>query len=126
MPNRARLQRAWKLFNPIALRLAGFMPWWVIVETTGRKSGKVRRVPLGSGPKDGNGMLLFAVHGRHAAWVLNAEANPSVRLRHLGKWRSGTATVSPFDADQMRRFNLYVRSAMRIADDPLLVQVTFT
>jgi len=66
------------------------------------------------------------VHGRHAAWVLNLEANPTVRLRHLGKWRTGTATIESVDDDKVKMFNPYVRSAMRIAIDPVIVRITYS
>src|SRR5205085_2057298 len=71
----------WWWFNPIARRLAGIAPWWVVVETTGRKSGKVRQAPLARGPVDGNVTWVIAVHGRHAGFVKNIEANPQVRFR---------------------------------------------
>src|SRR5438045_9374541 len=70
--------RFWKIVNPIALPFAGFAPWWILVETTGRKTGKARRVPLARGPIDGTAYLIDAVHGHQAAWVRNIEANPSV------------------------------------------------
>jgi hypothetical protein len=36
--------------NPLPLRLAGIAPWWVILETTGRRTGLPRRVPPAGGP----------------------------------------------------------------------------
>ena len=59
---RRRLALAvWRLFNPLAIALAGVAPWWVVLETTGRRSGLPRRVPLARGPLDGNRALLVAI-----------------------------------------------------------------
>ena len=33
----------WRLVNPITRPLAGFAPWWVLVETTGLKEGAKSR-----------------------------------------------------------------------------------
>ena len=64
---RARLVRFWRAVNPLARPLAGIAPWWVLLETTGRRSGKRRHTPLARGPMDGGAMWLIAVHGRHSA-----------------------------------------------------------
>lgn len=117
----------WRIANPMARLLAGFVPWWVLLETTGRRSGARRVTPLAAGPSDPEGMWLIAVHGRHASWVRNIEASPAIRLRHRGRWRPGSASTRLLDRDLLRRFNLYARSGARglIALDPLLVRVTF-
>jgi len=116
----------WRLINPVMRPLAGFTPWWVLVETTGRKSGKVRRAPLAAGPHDVNGMLVIAVHGRHSGWVVNSEANPQVRVRYCGRWRDAKADVLPWDADVVRTFNAYARSGPAVtARDPLLVRLSY-
>ena len=78
--------------------LAGVAPWWVLVETTGRRTGRTRRTPLAAGPRDAQGMLVIAVHGRHSGWVANAEARPQVlsAIAGVGGGRR-EAEVTPWD-----------------------------
>ena len=116
----------WKIFNPVARRLAGVAPWWVVLETTGRKTGKRRQAPLARGPVDGNVTWVIAVHGRHSGLVRNIEANPSVRLRLRGRWHTGQATVQSMDPAIVNRFNAYARSGPKtVGWDPLLVRIEF-
>jgi deazaflavin-dependent oxidoreductase (nitroreductase family) len=117
----------WLIFNPIAKRLAGIAPWWVVIETTGRKSGKPRQAPLARGPMDGNVTWLIAVHGRHAGFVRNLEADPNVRLRLRGRWRAGLATSQPMDPAVVKRFSRYGQMGpMTLGMDPLLVRIELT
>ena len=116
----------WRVVNPITRPLAGWAPWWVLVETEGRRTGKRRRTPLAAGPRDGKSMLVIAVHGRRSGWVLNAEATPAVRIRHKGRWRDARAVVLPWDPDVVRTFNVYARSGpMLTAHDPVLVRFDY-
>ncbi len=92
------------LVNPIvkaavALRLAP--PSYAILETTGRKSGQPRRTPVGT-RLDGNTLWLVAEHGRRAHYVRNIQANPRVRVKVRGTWRSGTAHTLPHDDPRQR------------------------
>jgi deazaflavin-dependent oxidoreductase (nitroreductase family) len=92
------------LVNPIvkaavAVQLAPSS--YVILETTGRKSGQPRRTPVGT-RLDGNTLWLVAEHGRRANYVRNIEANPRIRVKVRGKWRSGTAHTLPDDNPQER------------------------
>lgn len=120
------LKLFWRIANPLAGPLAGVVPWWVLLETVGNRTGAVRRTPLASGPGDSAEMLLIAVHGRHSGWVRNVEAHPQVRLRHRGRWRSAQASVEPLQPQVLRRFNLYARSGPRLVGiDPLLVRCRF-
>lgn len=128
MPFRRRVAIVfWRAANPITKLLAGFVPWWVLLETTGRRSGARRATPLAAGPSDPEGMWLIAVHGRHAFWVRNIEASPAVRLKHRGRWQPGSASTHPLDPNLLRRFNVYARSGARgpVPVDPLLVRVKF-
>jgi deazaflavin-dependent oxidoreductase (nitroreductase family) len=114
----------WRVVNPVVIRFAGVAPWWLILETKGRKSGLPRRLPLATGPIDDGTFLLVAVHGRRAAFVRNLEKAPEVRIRHKRRWYEGTASVEPLDDQTLARFNLYARSAAGIASiDPVLVKV---
>ena len=129
---RARIRRRllvlfWRLLNPLTRPLAGLAPWWVLLETTGRRTGRTRQTPLAAGPYDGDVMWLIAVHGRRSAWVLNLESEPRVRLRHRGRWRIGTAQVQDWDPAVVARFSGYARSGPRITGiDPLLVRVSLS
>lgn len=114
----------WWVFNPIARALAGIAPWWVVIETKGRKSGRSRQVPLARGPVEGNTTWVIAVHGRHSGFVNNIDDDPNVRLRLRGRWRTGTASVLPMDPAVTRRFNAYGRSGpVVVGVDPLLVRI---
>jgi deazaflavin-dependent oxidoreductase (nitroreductase family) len=114
----------WRLFNPIARWLAGVAPWWVVLETTGRRSGKARRVPLARGPVEGSTAWLISVHGSHAAFAKNIAANPRVRLKLRGRWRNGRAEVQRLDDDVLRRFSAYARLGPRtMGIDSKLIRV---
>ena len=114
----------WRVFNPLARPLAGIAPWWVALETRGRRSGRRRRVPLAAGPRDGNTVWLIAVHGDHSSFARNIVADPRVRLKVRGRWRGGTATLVPMDPSVVDRFSRYARSGPRtLGIDPRLVRI---
>jgi len=115
----------WRIVNPPTRPLAGWAPWWVLLETTGRRSGRPRRVPLARGPVDGGGVAwLIAVHGEHASFVRNIRAEPHVRLKMRGRWRSARASIEPYDSAVARRFNAYARPGPRtLGIEPRLVRV---
>src|SRR5436309_8777999 len=86
MPKKQRRRRSrhmifWRIVNPPTRPLAGFAPWWVLLETRGRTTGQRRVTPLARGPVDGSVVWLISVHGRHAQWVRNLEAAPDVRIK---------------------------------------------
>ena len=85
-----------RLLNPPirALAARGLAPGIALLETTGRKSGEPRRTPVSNGLERGSDTFwIVAEMGRRAAYVRNIEANPRVRIRLRGGWRSGTARV---------------------------------
>ena len=95
--------------NPIVKRVAGYVPFWSLLETTGRKSGEPRRNPVGNGLM-GDTFWIVAEHGPKAQYVKNIMANPRVRVRVGGRWRTGTAHPLPDDdtaarQKTLRRFN---------------------
>jgi deazaflavin-dependent oxidoreductase (nitroreductase family) len=71
-----------------------------ILETRGRNSGKLRRVPVGNGRK-GDSFWIIAEHGMRANYVRNIARDPRVRVRLRTGWRyrwvTGVATVLPDD-----------------------------
>ncbi|CAN5122377.1 nitroreductase family deazaflavin-dependent oxidoreductase [soil metagenome] len=85
-----------KVFNPPirALAARGLAPGVALLETTGRKSGEPRRTPVSNGfDRATNTFWIVAEMGRKAAYVRNIEADPRVRVRVRGRWRTGTAHV---------------------------------
>jgi deazaflavin-dependent oxidoreductase (nitroreductase family) len=114
----------WKAINPPLRGLAGLAPWWVLLETTGHRTGMPRTTPLARGPVDGNVVWLASVHGRLSTWVRNLEAAPEVRIKMSGRWHHGRATIQEFDEEIARRFNRYARSGPKtLGIDPALVRV---
>jgi deazaflavin-dependent oxidoreductase (nitroreductase family) len=117
----------WKIVNPLSRPVAGYLPWWVLVETVGNKTGKVRRIPLAAGRNRDDSMWLVAVHGRRSGWVCNLEAGSPLRVQHLGRWHAATAAVHELDAAKPRDLTLYQRIGLLTASlDPSLVSVQFT
>lgn len=106
---RSRHRIFWRIVNLPTRRLAGLAPWWVVLETQGRRTGKPRITPLARGPIDSDAVWLNSVHGRHADWVRNLEATPEVRIKLSGHWHHA-ATIHEYDEATVRRFNLYARS----------------
>ena len=105
-----------KLLNPLvrAAARAGLpLPTVVLLETTGRRSGEPRQVPVGKA-LDGDTLWLVAEHGRKASYVRNIEANPRVRVRVGRRWRRGTAHVLEGDdwRERQRRMPNRVNSAV--------------
>ncbi len=66
------------------------------LETIGRKTGQVRRVPV-SAQFDDNGAWIISQHGTRSGWGRNIVDNPNVRMRQGSQWRSGVATLRPDD-----------------------------
>jgi deazaflavin-dependent oxidoreductase (nitroreductase family) len=93
---------------PIKLLFAIGMvpPGYALLETTGRKSGKPRRNPVGNG-HIGDQFWIIAEHGMEAGYVRNIAHNPHVRIKFhhglLTKWRTGTASIMPDDDPRERQ-----------------------
>ena len=86
-------QRAFMTLNR---PLAGVVPGWAVVETIGRRTGQTRQTPVG-GRLQGDTFWLVAGDGSRSQYVKNIEANPTVRVRTHGRWRTGTAHVVRHD-----------------------------
>jgi deazaflavin-dependent oxidoreductase (nitroreductase family) len=89
-------------------------PTYAVVETTGRKSGRKRLVPVANG-LDGNTFWLISGLGERASYVYNIKADPRVRVRARpgrlrdglrSRWRSGTAHPVPDDDPAARHRQL--------------------
>ncbi|MFH5211516.1 nitroreductase family deazaflavin-dependent oxidoreductase [Antrihabitans sp. NCIMB 15449] len=104
------------------------------LETTGRKTGQVRRVPV-SVSVDATGAWVISQHGRRSGWGSNIAADPRVRLRRGDEWRSGNAEFVPDDdVDARARTFADNRIASALAGytfralqtNPISVRITFT
>src|SRR5947207_2120233 len=73
------------LVNPPAKAAVwtGLVPGFVIVETVGRQTAKVRHNVVGM-HLEGDTGLVIAEFGRHAGYVRNLEAHPDARVRVKG------------------------------------------
>jgi deazaflavin-dependent oxidoreductase (nitroreductase family) len=99
---------------------------FALLETVGRVSGQPRQTPVGNGLR-GEEFWLVAVHGRQADYVRNLLANPAVRVRVGGRWRTGTA-VPLYDDDAVARsytlpyqWDAFIGRAM--ATSPLTIRI---
>jgi deazaflavin-dependent oxidoreductase (nitroreductase family) len=81
-------------------------PGYALLETTGRKTGKPRRTPVGDGRVDTQ-FWIVAEHGMKAGYVRNIAGNPHVRLKlreGIGaRWHTGTAHLLPKDDPRERQ-----------------------
>ena len=107
--------------NLVARLVAGTFPGWVLLETTGRRTGKVRRTPLG-GTREGDTFWVVSEQGAHANYVRNLQANPDVRLKIGRRWRTGKAFALPDDDAhaRIRSQSRWNRSAVRLRGTDLL------
>ena len=86
-------QRAFMaLYRP----LAGVVPGWAVVETSGRRTGQPRQTPVG-GRLCGDTFWLVVGDRSRSQYVKNIEANPTVRVRAHRRWHTGTAHVLVHD-----------------------------
>jgi deazaflavin-dependent oxidoreductase (nitroreductase family) len=81
-------------------------PGYALLETTGCKTGKVRRTPVGNA-RIGKQFWIVAEHGMSAGYVRNLVRHPRVRVKlrkGLGaQWHAGTAHVLPDDDPRERQ-----------------------
>ncbi len=81
---------------------------FALLETTGRRTGQPRQIPVGNG-LDGDTFWLIAAHGRQSDYVRNLIAQPRVRVKVGRSWRSGTAVLMPGDDTGQRSRTLTYR-----------------
>jgi deazaflavin-dependent oxidoreductase (nitroreductase family) len=87
-----RVQR-WVLNPPMKLLVwAGLVPGHIVLETRGRRTGRRRRTVVGA-HREQDTVWVVAEQGRHAAWVRNLDADPTVRVRHRARWRPARAVI---------------------------------
>jgi deazaflavin-dependent oxidoreductase (nitroreductase family) len=99
---------------------------FALLETTGRRTGQSRHTPVGNGLA-GDTFWLIAAHGRQADYVRNLIAQPAVRVKVAGQWRTGTAVVVPDDDVAARsRAHPYPWDAAigrAMASEPLTIRI---
>lgn len=99
------------LINPVVSRVAGYVPWWALLETRGRKTGRPIRNPVGNG-LEGDTFWIVAEHGSQAGYVKNMKAHAHVRVRAAGRWRAGVAHILPGDDPRQRQRGMRPVNAM--------------
>ena len=96
------------MLNPLVrlLQQVGLTLGWSLVETTGRRTGQRRVVPVGNGLV-GSQFWIVAEHGLRAGYVRNLASNPHVRVRLRDgwrlRWRTGIAHVLADDDPYARQ-----------------------
>jgi len=107
-----------RLVNPVVRPLLEHarLPGWALLETTGRRSGRPRRVPLGDGLR-GDAFWIVTEHGWAADYVKNIQAEPRVRVKARGRWRTGTARILEDDdpATRLKWLGRPVNDSMLLA-----------
>lgn len=111
----------WRVANPVFRALAGRVPGLVLLETTGRRTGRIHQVPV-AGRAQGNVVWLVAGHASDCDYLHNLRADPQVRVRVGGRWRDGVADVVPEDDPRSRalRVNPINGSFIRLATSDLV------
>ena len=106
-----------RLVNPVVRPLIERGLWprtHALLETTGRVSGRPRRVPIGNGLR-GETFWIVTEHGWASDYVKNIEREPRVRVRVGRRWYAGTAHILPGDDPEAR-----LRMLRRPVNDALL------
>lgn len=125
MTNTAKRRRVSFFHRRIANPITRLLPTQVLLETTGRVSGKPRRTPIG-GRLDGSTFWLVSDHGEASDYIWNIKANNGVRIRIRGRWRAGRAALLPDDDPRARLARLpWFNSSMvrALGTDLLTVRV---
>ena len=86
---------------------------YALIETIGRRTGQPRQTPVGYGLQ-GQACWIVSEWGKQASYVQNLLANPRVRIKVEGAWRSGLAHIVPEDDPTERLKLLDPRTAAEI------------
>jgi len=120
-----------RIINPLVrvlIRAGLAPPTYALLETTGRRSGRPRQIPVANGLHDDTFWLIAAL-GKKAHYVRNIEAQPQVRVKARParlrdglrmRWRSGIARVIPDDDARARQRQLGAGRPAYRADGLLL------
>jgi deazaflavin-dependent oxidoreductase (nitroreductase family) len=119
------------MLNPLVrlLHKVGLTLGWSLLETTGRRTGQQRVVPVGNGLV-GSQFWIVAEHGLRAGYVRNLAGNQRVRVRVRDgwrlRWRTGIAHVLADDDPYARQRWLIGRSHPLRALNAMIVRVLGT
>lgn len=117
MPSKWEFTLNRRVIHPMvmtALQRGFAPPTFALLETTGRRTGHKRLIPVANGLQ-GNTFWLIAGQGTKAAYVHNIRANPQVRIKARpvrlrdgihNEWRTGTAHLLPDDDAHVRHRKL--------------------
>src|SRR5262245_47891800 len=97
----------------------------LIVETTGRRSGKRRRIPVGF-LDDGGRIIVVVEDGSRAQWVRNALANDGrLRIHLRGAWRAARLRILEGDPESyLRRMSRAHAAFVRLeSTTPAVVEI---
>jgi deazaflavin-dependent oxidoreductase (nitroreductase family) len=114
-----------RLVNPLLrplLERGLYPPTQALLETTGRRSGEPRRVPVGNGLR-GRQFWIVSEHGLASDYVKNIQRDPRVRVKVGRRWYAGEAHLLPDDdpVARLRRLRRPVNDTMvRLAATDLL------
>jgi deazaflavin-dependent oxidoreductase (nitroreductase family) len=73
-----------RLFNPIARRFAGWLPWFGILTYPGRKSGATYHTPVNAFRR-GDAYVFALTYGADTQWLKNVEAAGGCTMRTRGR-----------------------------------------
>jgi deazaflavin-dependent oxidoreductase (nitroreductase family) len=98
------------------------------LETIGRKTGQVRRVPV-SAQFDDKGAWVICQHRTRSGWGRNILDNPNVRVRQGNRWHTAVAAFRP-DDDVVARGRKFGRLGAKVVKaletTPVSVRIDFT
>lgn len=83
------------------LHLGRLVPWLVMIETTGRRSGKSRRVVLDVARREARGLWVLAGDGYQARWLMNLLTHPTCRVWNRGRRYIARASAGGVDAGDL-------------------------
>jgi len=78
------------LFMPLGERV----PPWVILEHTGRRSGRTYRTVL-MAFRHGDDLVIALTYGTSADWLRNALASATCRVKRAGRWGRYAPSLLP-------------------------------
>lgn len=117
----------WRTVNTMTVPIAGYAPWWVLLETTGARTRLPRLTPLANGPLNDGTISLVAVYGEAAAFVKNIHAKPTVRIKRRGRWHEGVAEIREPTPDAIQGLGTYARRVLlRVGTNAKILHITVT
>jgi len=81
--------------NRFMRAIAARLPWFVVLEHVGRKSGTVRRTAIMAFHRGGDRWILALIYGTEAQWLQNVQSAGGDRIQSRGRW---------IDVGEPRRF----------------------